>query len=226
MEKIVVLKDIVRFFPSGAQMLASADLTVARGELTAILGGTGSGKTTLIRLISGMELPDGGIVAVMGQELGRMSGIRRAAFRNAHIGVVLKNADVIEAFTAVENTALPLLAGGMGKRNALRQAGDILNAFGLKNRMRERAGALRTYERRIVSLARACAGRPAMILMDEPGSDLSEGEKEKIMNCLQVIANSGSCTVICTTADNRFASMFNRILHLVDGKIIEEKYNE
>jgi lipoprotein-releasing system ATP-binding protein len=207
-------------------MLASADLTFARGELTAILGGAGSGKTTLIRLMSGMELPDGGTVTVMGQHLGRMSGIRRAAFRNAHMGVVLKNADVLEAFTAVENTALPLLAGGMDKRNAFRQAGDILNAFGLKKRMRERAGALRTYERRIVSLARACVVRPAVILLDEPESDLSEDEKEKFMDCLQVIANNGSCTVICATADNRFASMFKRIVQLGDGKIIEEKYNE
>lgn len=226
MENIVLLKDAVRFNPAGVRALEPVNLTVTEGEFTAVLGGPGSGKTTLIYLISGMEPPSSGTVTVLGKELDRMAEKQRAAFRNEHIGIVPKTAVFIEEFSAAENTALPLMARGMDKRNAVKQAGNILNAFGLKEHMKKRAGSLRPYERRMASLARAWAGKPSIILMDEPETELNEVEKEGLLKNLQVITHSGRCTIICATADETFASAFKRMLRIVEGTIIEEKHNE
>ena len=179
MENMISFKDVAKFYASGRKALNIADLSVTEGEFTAVLGGSGSGKTTLIRLMGGIELPGSGTVTVMGQEIVRMTDRQRAAFRNAHMGIVLKEAFLMEEFTAAENTALPLMVRGMDKRNATKQARNFLKAFGLKERMTGRAGTLPPYERRMVSLARASVGQPSIILLDEPEADLSGGEKRR-----------------------------------------------
>lgn len=222
MENMITFKDVVRLYPSSRRALSIAHLAVAEGEFTAILGSASSGKTTLIRLICGMELPDSGTVTVMGQETGRMADQQRAAFRNTHMGIVLKESAVMEEFSAAENTALPLMARGMDKMSALIKAKNFLKAFGLKEHMNDRAGGLTAYERRMVSLARASLGQPFIILLDEPEADLNGKEKEGLLESLQVIANSGCCTIVCATNDEIFASVFKRILHLRDGSFLEE----
>lgn len=218
----IVLQNLVKFYPPDRRALSTVNLSLKEGEFTAILGGPGSGKTTLMRILCGLTHPSSGSVSVLGKQLFDMGEKQRADFRNSHIGVVLRKDVFFEGLSVAENTALPLIAGGTDEKTAIGKAKEMLRAVGLEKRGASPVGALRTTDRHLVQLARALVRRPEILLLDEPGGDLHGKEKEKLFENIQILAGTGQCTMICFTAEGYLAERFNRIVHLQDGEIVKE----
>jgi ABC-type lipoprotein export system ATPase subunit len=221
MKKALFLDDVVKSYPMGRRAVSNVHLTISEGEFTAIVGAPGSGKTTLMRLACGLTIPSSGYVFALEKELSRMGEKERAEFRNEHIGVVLREAVLLEGLTAAENAALPLIAGGMGRMEACSHARYLLKGLGLEKRANSLAGGLAKFERCMVTLARAAIRQPDVFLLDEPVADLSGKEKEGLFETIRAIANSNRCTTVCFTADHKFAANFDRVFLLQEGSIEE-----
>ncbi len=222
MDKVLLLDELVKVYPPNRRAVSNVDAVFLKGESAAVLGGPGSGKTTLMRLACGLVQPSGGSVTVLGRQLAQMGEKQMAEFRNTHMGIVQREAVFLEGLTAAENTAIPLIAGGMGMQTAVQKAKELLQKVGLGKRINSSAGGLSMPERNMIQLARAAIRQPEILLLDELGGDLTEKEKEKLLELLRALSCAKQCTVIYFTSDRHLAERFNRIVTLRDGEIIEE----
>lgn len=222
MDSVVFLNDVAKSYPPNRRALTHVQLSVQEGAFMAVLGGPGSGKTTLMRLVCGLTPPSGGSVTVLGRDLALMGEKQRADFWNAHMGIVLREPVFLEGLTVAENAALSLIAGGADIRSAVLKAKGLLKSFGLEKRAESPVGALSPLDRHMVQLARAAVCGPEVLLLDEPGASLDGREKDRLMENLRALSCSGRCTVLCFTADRRLAERFRQTVLLQDGEIVKE----
>jgi len=201
-------------------VFSGASFEVRRGERLALIGESGSGKSTLLYLLGGLDRPTSGKIFYGSAELSAFDDSQLAEFRNAHIGFVWQNHNLLPEFTAVENVAMPLLIRGMPYSSATQRARECLTEVGLAARVTHRAGELSGGEQQRVALARALVTGPSVLLADEPTGNLDMKTGEMIFELLAGLHRSHHLTSLLVTHNLAFARRCDRILGLEGGVLV------
>lgn len=199
------------------EILKGISLSVARGEAVGLIGPSGSGKSSLLMLMGGLERATGGQVVAMGQDLTALGEDALARFRRAHMGVVFQSFHLIPTMTALENVALPLELAGV--RNAFDRAAEELAAVGLGHRAGHYPSQMSGGEQQRVALARAVVPRPAILLADEPTGNLDAANGAAIMDLLFDLRDRSGATLVLVTHAPELAARCDRVIRLADGRI-------
>jgi lipoprotein-releasing system ATP-binding protein len=195
------------------------DLRVEAGELVAIVGQSGAGKSTLLHILGALDAPSAGTVYCASTSVAELNSREAAAFRNRVIGYVWQFHYLLPEFTAQENVAMPLLAKGQNRREALAVAGNWLREVGLEERRDHRPGELSGGEQQRVALARALVNNPRLLLADEPTGDLDERTAGQVFDLLQRLHASYHLTSVVVTHNMDLAARCSRVLRLEGGRL-------
>ncbi len=223
MNDILVLKSIRRTYHSGDESLTvlnGAELTVRRGEITALVAPSGSGKSTLLHLAGLLEKPDGGAVLINGQDAGKLSDAARTEIRLRTIGIVYQFHHLLPEFTALENIALPQMIAGKTKAAAEARAVELLTKLGLSARRDHLPGKLSGGEQQRVAIARALANNPSLLLADEPTGNLDVATANIVFEELLHIVRSENTAALIATHNPELAARMDRQVTLRDGKLV------
>jgi putative ABC transport system ATP-binding protein len=203
------------------EIVRGVDLTVAAGESVALLGPSGSGKSSLLALLAGLERPTGGTVTVDGQDFGRLDEDALARARRGRIGIVLQAFHLLPTMTAQENVAVPLELAGVADAWALAQA--ELRGVGLGSRLGHYPSQLSGGEQQRVAIARALAPQPALLFADEPTGNLDTATGAGVMDLLFAAHETRGTTLFVVTHDLRLAERCERVIELADGRIVSDR---
>ena len=195
------------------------DLTIKAGEFLAIIGPSGSGKSSLLYLLGAMDRPTEGEVLFEAQNIAKMNDRQRTDLRAKKIGFIFQTFNLLPTLTAIENVEISMRLGGIPRGERWRRAGELLQKVGLAERTRHLPRHLSGGERQRVSIARAIANRPLLLLADEPTGNLDSKMGTDILELLRAIATDDGQTVVMVTHDFRAASYADRVLVLRDGRI-------
>jgi len=201
------------------RVLRGLDLTVERGEMLAIVGASGVGKSTLLHVVGGLDRWDGGTIRIGENDLGRMDDAAVVAFRNRHVGFVFQFHHLLPEFDAVENVEMPLRIARLDARQARPRAEALLERVGLGDRLRHRPGMLSGGEQQRVALARALVASPSLLLADEPTGDLDETTADTLHELLRHMHRERNLTSIIATHNARLAAACDRVLRLESGRL-------
>lgn len=222
-DPLVVVRGLYKTYRSGdlvVEALRGIDLDVAPGELLAIMGPSGNGKTTLLNCCSGIDSIDAGRVAIAGQDLSVMSDRQKTAHRAVNMGFVFQSFNLIPVLSAAENCELPLLAAGWKAKPARQKAEALLDRVGLDSRGAHRPSELSGGEQQRVAIARALVAEPAIVWADEPTGNLDSAAAESIIGLFEEISNGGQ-TVALVTHDPKVGASADRIVTVSDGRIVD-----
>lgn len=202
--------------------LDGVDIDVQAGDVLAIVGPSGSGKTSLLHVLAGILRAEEGQISLAGQRIDQLSETRRSELRREEFGFVFQQGMLVMELTAEENVALPLLLGGNSKPEAMAMANDWLGRLGLAGKERRRPGELSGGEAQRVAIARAIAHRPKVIFADEPTGALDTRTARDVLDLLRGSVRAHGQTVVMVTHDANAAAVADRVLILVDGKIVHD----
>lgn len=205
---------------SEIEVLSNIDFSVRKGERLAVMGTSGSGKTTLLNLLGGLDSPSAGAVHVAGVNLSQVGESELNRLRNFELGFVYQFHHLLGEFSALENTAMPLLIRGLSKEEAQSEASAVLANVGLASRLAHKPSQLSGGERQRVAIARALVGKPGCVLMDEPTGNLDRKTAMGIHGLLNELNASLKTSFIIVTHDEVFASSMDRCFFLIDGKLM------
>ena len=199
--------------------LRGVDLQVRRGEFVALMGPSGCGKTTLLNLIGAIDLPSRGTIRVDGIDLQSLSEDRLADLRRDRVGMVFQFYNLIPTLTARENAEIPMQFKGVPAAPRRNRALELLDRVGLKDRADHKPSELSGGEQQRVSIARALANQPALVLLDEPTGDLDSATGEEVIALLRDLNQREHVTMVIATHDRTIAERSSRIVRLRDGRI-------
>lgn len=212
--------------PGGAvEVLKSIDLTIRAGERVAVVGTSGAGKTTLMHILGGLDRPSSGTVLFEGDDLFGFRGPALDDFRNRTIGFVFQFHQLLPEFTALENVMMPLLIGGVKRRDAILRAEELLAEVGLEHRLTHKPGALSGGEQQRVAIARALVRGPRLLLADEPTGNLDSATSDEILALLNRMHRVRGLTMIIVTHNSALAASLDRVLVLEDGVLASDNLN-
>lgn len=220
---LIQVKGLQKVFKKGRteiHALKDIDLTIEQGERVAIAGASGAGKTTLLHILGTLDRPSQGEVLYQGVDIFSGPEGTLAALRNRDIGFVFQFYNLLPEFNALENTMMPALIQGTGKKEAQQQAEEILTEVGLKDRMRHKPGELSGGEQQRVAVARALVLRPTLLLADEPTGNLDSKTGERIIKLIFSLNQAKGVTLIIVTHNETLARRFPRQIFLADGKML------
>ncbi|MBC8099341.1 MAG: ABC transporter ATP-binding protein [Armatimonadetes bacterium] len=203
--------------------LRGVDMTIERGEFVGIVGPSGSGKSTLLGIIGGLDSPTSGTIAIDGIDITRMNEAQLTTVRNEKIGFVFQFFNLIPTLTALENVALPIQFARKPNFKPDQRARELLKLLGLGDRMHHRPSELSGGQQQRVAIARALANNPPLLLADEPTGNLDTEAGAVVLAALRQIRDDNGTTIVLVTHDPDLAQQADRMLTLVDGKIVEEK---
>jgi putative ABC transport system ATP-binding protein len=223
----VVLRatDLTKDLPLGkvvVHAVRGVDLTIYQNEMVGIVGPSGSGKSTLLGLIGGLDSPTTGRVEIDGIDITNMSEGRLTEVRNEKIGFVFQFFNLIPTLTALENVALPIQFARKPKFDPEERARDLLGLLGLADRLNHRPMELSGGQQQRVAIARALANNPPLLLADEPTGNLDSESSAVVLQALRDVWRETGTTVILVTHDPELAGQMDRVLHLVDGRLLNE----
>jgi lipoprotein-releasing system ATP-binding protein len=203
-------------------VLRDLELSLERGEMVAIVGASGVGKSTLLHVLGGLDAMDGGHVRIGGTEVGRLTDDELVAFRNRHVGFVFQFHHLLPEFTALENAEMPMRIAGTPPAERTARAAGLLERVGLGERLRHRPGMLSGGEQQRVAIARALVMQPDLLLADEPTGDLDEHTAESLHVLLREMHRERGLTSLIATHNPRLAAACDRILRLEAGRLRPE----
>ena len=219
MEHLIELKNVYKIYHMGDEDVHALDgvsLTIDKGEFVAIVGQSGSGKSTAMNIIGCLDVPTSGTYELDGQNLKDMDDDELADIRNKHLGFVFQSFYLMPKLTALDNVALPLLYGGVKKAERLERARQALETVGLSDRVDHRPDQLSGGQCQRVAIARAIVGRPKLLLADEPTGALDSASGAQVMELFQQLHADGS-TIIMITHDRGIAHHADTIMTIKDG---------
>ena len=224
-QPLLIASGVQKIYRTGSvavTALLDLDLVVSPGELVGVMGPSGSGKTTLLNCLSGLDDIDGGRVEVDGHDLFAMSDAARTEHRARTMGFVFQAFNLIPVFSAVENVELPLLLVGTRPREARRRALAMLDRVGLGHRVHHRPSEMSGGEQQRVTIARALAGRPAIVWADEPTGNLDSAMAIQVMDMLCELNQDEGQTIVLVTHDSAIGDRVPRLIRMRDGRLVDD----
>jgi putative ABC transport system ATP-binding protein len=225
---LIDIKNITKVYEMGdlsVRALDGVSVGIERGEYIAIMGPSGSGKSTLMNLIGCLDTPTSGSYVLNGREVAQMSDDELAAIRNQEIGFVFQTFNLLPRTTALHQVELPLVYGGVSKRDRRERAVKALNAVGLGDRMQHQPSEMSGGQRQRVAIARALINNPSILLADEPTGNLDSQTGVEIMALFDELNRNGN-TIVLVTHEEDIAAHARRIVRLRDGKILSDRPND
>jgi lipoprotein-releasing system ATP-binding protein len=201
-------------------VLRDLDLSVDQGEMVAVVGASGVGKSTLLHLLGGLDRPDGGSIVVAGTDVVAMPEEALTAFRNTHVGFVFQFHHLLPEFTALENAAMPLRIARLDPHDSHRRADAVLQRLGLGDRLTHRPNMLSGGEQQRVAVARALVTEPSVLLADEPTGDLDEQTAEALHALLREMHRERHLSSVIATHNMHLAASCDRVLRLEAGRLV------
>lgn len=222
MPPLVEMKDIYKIYHMGDTEIHALDgisLTIEKGEFVAIVGQSGSGKSTCMNIIGCLDVPTRGVYRLNGRDISKYSDDELAMVRNKMLGFIFQQYNLLPKLTVEENVALPLLYGGYSDREQKTRAHAALKKVGLDSKAKNLPTQLSGGQQQRVSIARALAGDPSVILADEPTGALDSRTGREVMTFLRNLHKEGN-TIVLITHDNSIAAQAKRIVRITDGRIV------
>jgi lipoprotein-releasing system ATP-binding protein len=227
-EPVLQARAVTRAFSEGntvLRVLAGVDLTVAAGERLAIVGVSGSGTTTMLQVLGGLDAPESGSVHVAGRDIHALAERERCELRNHSLGFVYQFHHLLPEFSALENVAMPLLVRRLSAKDATARARNVLDRVGLGARLRHRPHQLSGGERQRAAVARALVTEPLLVLADEPTGNLDGANATQVFELMLELNRERGTSLVVVTHDVRLAAKMDRVLVLQDGKLHEQGAN-
>ncbi len=224
MDPFLSVAGLTKTYVAGSQRLTvlhDLDLSVERGQMVAVVGASGVGKSTLLHVLGGLDRYDAGTIRVGSADYGTLSDQEIVAFRNRNVGVVFQFHHLLPEFTALENTEMPMRIARMAESEARARAEELLRRVGLGERLEHRPGMLSGGEQQRVAIARALVMHPALLLADEPTGDLDEHTAEALHGLLREMHAERQITSVIATHNLRLARICDRVLTLAEGRLVE-----
>ncbi|MCJ8296839.1 MAG: lipoprotein-releasing ABC transporter ATP-binding protein LolD [Colwellia sp.] len=222
MSKVLQCCQLTKSYKQGdieTKVLKNLELSVDKGELIAVVGSSGCGKSTFLHLAGALDTPSSGKVLINGIDIHQLSDKERAKFRNQHIGFIYQFHHLMMEFTAQENVAMPLMIRGEKPKQALLAAKNMLDQVGLSHRIDYRPSQLSGGERQRVAIARALVTKPSLVLADEPTGNLDSDTAEQIYQLIRSLNKTAQTSFVIVTHDLVLASRMDRQVKLVQGQI-------
>ncbi|MCI9670213.1 MAG: ABC transporter ATP-binding protein [Lawsonibacter sp.] len=219
---LITFQDVCKYYPMGDSTVTAADhisFEIETGEFTAIVGSSGSGKSTCMNIIGCLDVPSEGTYLLNGQDVGRMNKNRLAEIRNELLGFIFQQYNLLPRLNLLENVEVPLMYAGVPRGERRERALAALEQVGLGDKWRHRPMELSGGQQQRVSIARALVGRPSVILADEPTGALDSRTGREVLAMLQDLHHAGH-TVVLITHDNSIAVQAQRIIRLEDGRVV------
>jgi len=227
----IVIKDLKKYYKVGDQVvkaLRGVNLEIKKGEICCILGTSGSGKSTMLNLMAGLEKPTKGEIFIKNQDITKMNEKELAKFRQKNVGFVFQSYNLLTALTALENVSLPLTFCEVPKKEREKRAYKILSKVGLKTHVLHKPTQLSGGQRQRVGIARAFVGTPEIVFADEPTGNLDSKTSEEIMKLILEITTEKNLTLIMVTHNRDLARYADKVVYLLDGEVkkIENRNSE
>ena len=219
--KILETKHLKKYYGQGDSLVKAVDdisISVEKGEFVAIVGTSGSGKTSLLNLLGGLDYADSGEVIIGGQSLLNMKDEERTVFRRRNIGFIFQNYNLVSMLNVYKNVVLPIRLDGNKPDDEF--IGQILSLLGLTEKSRNRPNQLSGGQQQRVALARALASKPKIVLADEPTGNLDSRTSAEVIGLLQMTNREFNQTIIMITHNEEIAQQADRIIHLEDGRVV------
>jgi lipoprotein-releasing system ATP-binding protein len=221
---MLTAKNLFKKYPT-LTVVNNVSLDVAKGEIVSIVGPSGAGKSTLLHLMGGLDKPDSGSVLIDGTDILQLPSRKQAKFRNSHIGFVFQFHHLLPEFSAIENVSVPLWIKGTGKKEAMKNAAEMLQVVGLGGRLDNKPSELSGGEQQRVAIARALISRPSVVMADEPTGNLDTANAHALHNLFLELRDKFGQTFLMITHNDALAKMTDRTLTMQDGRIVDEKKN-
>ncbi len=205
--------------PAAVHALRGVSLTIERGQLVALSGRSGSGKTTLLNIIGGLDRPDTGTVRIDGRDIAAMGERERTLMRRSSVAFIFQSFGLIPILSAAENVGVPLRIAGADPRDREDRVRAMLDIVGLGEHARQRPGELSGGQQQRVAIARALAGRPQLLIADEPTGQLDSETGRQIMRLIRTVVRTEGVTALVATHDPAFLGIADVSLRLEDGQI-------
>ena len=226
---VIRLTDVRKEYVVGESHIHALDgvsLTVSPGEFVCISGRSGSGKSTMLNMLAGLEKPTSGEIVILDKHIENMSESARIRFRRQYIGFVFQSYNLMPQYTAVENVELPLMLRGIGKRERRKQALAVMEQVGIVSHAEHKPSELSGGQQQRVGIARALITRPPIVFADELTGNLDTKTSAEIMDLLTGLFRSSGTTFMLVSHDPDMSRYTDRTIHLLDGKIISEEANQ
>lgn len=223
-QPVIQVKNLYKIFRVGdekVRALNGVDLTIYKGEFCAIVGTSGSGKSTMLNMLAGLEKPTKGEVVVAGQHLENMTENQLVKFRREKVGFIFQSFNLLGTMNAIENVALPLTFRGVDKKVREAKAVKMLKLVGLSKHMLHRPNEMSGGQQQRVGVARALVLDPEIIFADEPTGNLDSHTSAEVLGLMRKVVQEKNQTMVMVTHDNHLAGFADRIFHIIDGKIVK-----
>lgn len=224
-ESVISAKNVYKIFKLGEERviaLNGVSLDVKKGEFVAIVGTSGSGKSTFLNMLAGLDRPTKGEIIIGGKHIERLSEGELVKFRQQHVGFIFQAYDLLPQLDAIENVALPLSFRGISKSVRTKLAVNYLKQMGLEKYMKHRPTEMSGGQQQRVGIARALVVKPEIVFADEPTGNLDTKTTIEVLHILQDVVHDQGNTLIMVTHDNKIAGYADRRVHILDGEIVYE----
>ena len=222
MSALIEFDNVCKYYKMGDTTVKAADhisMSIQKGEFVAIVGQSGSGKSTCMNIIGCLDVPTAGTYRLNGRDVGRMNRDELAAIRNEMLGFIFQQYNLLPKLNLMENVEVPLVYAGMPRAQRHKRAKEVLEQVGLGDKLKNKPNQLSGGQQQRVSIARALAGNPPIILADEPTGALDSHTGREVLGMLQQLNQQGH-TVVLITHDNSIATQAQRIIRLEDGQVV------